>query len=61
MSNRIVEHLRTLALHCSKLAKNCSDRQTANELEGISADLAENARNLDDLFNLMDKTSEVKI
>jgi hypothetical protein len=48
-------------LHCSKLAKNCSDRQTANELEGISADLAENARNLDDLFNLMDKTSEVKI
>lgn len=61
MSNRIVEHLRMLALRCSRLAKDCSDRQTANELEGISADLAENARSLDDLFNLIDKTSEIRL
>jgi hypothetical protein len=48
-------------LQYSKLARDCSDRQTANELEGISADLAENARSLDDLFNLIDKTSEIKL
>lgn len=58
MPNRIVEHLRTLAVKCSQLAKNCEDKQTAGELEGISVDLAENAQSLDDLFNLIEKTSQ---
>jgi hypothetical protein len=61
MTNRIVEHLRELAIKCSQLAKACPDKPTANELEGIGADLAENAQSLDDLFNLMDKTSEVHL
>jgi hypothetical protein len=61
MNHRIVEHLRTLAIKCSRLAKDCEDRRTANELEGISVDLAENAKSLDDLFNLIDKTSVIDL
>lgn len=61
MTNRIVEHLRTLAVKCSRLAKDCTDKGTANELEGIGADLAENAQSLDDLFELIDKTSQIKL
>jgi hypothetical protein len=61
MTNRIVEHLRSLAVKCSRLAKDCPDKRTADELEGMGVDLAENAQSLDDLFNLMDKTSHVDL
>jgi len=50
-----------LAVKCSQLARNCKDKQTAGELEGISVDLAENAQSLDDLFNLIEKTSQTYI
>lgn len=61
MTNRIVDHLRALAVKCSRLAKDCTDEGTAHELEGIGADLAENAQSLDDLFELIDKTSQIKL
>jgi hypothetical protein len=57
MPYRIAEQLRQLALRCSHLANNCSDKATANELEGVSAELAEQAQKLDGLFDLIEKAS----
>ena len=48
--HEIAENLRQLAMEFSQLAKQCSDKTIANEIEGISAELAEKARRLDTLF-----------
>jgi hypothetical protein len=52
MPHPIAERLRQIAIECARLAASCTDKHTADELEGVSAELAEKARNLDDLFNL---------
>ena len=57
MSQQIAERLRQIAVKCARLSANCTDKMTANELEGVSAELAQKAQNLDDLFNLAEKTS----
>jgi hypothetical protein len=57
MSRRIAEELRQLAVKCTKLADESKDRDTANELEGVSAELAEKARELDRLFSNSDEAS----
>ena len=51
MPRRIAERLREIALKCDRLARTTTDKSTANELEGIAADLAQKAQKLDDLFN----------
>ena len=57
MPHLIAEQLRALAVKCSRLARESSDRGTANQLEGVSAQLAEKAQRLDELFTLIDKAS----
>ena len=57
MSQQIAERLRQIAVKCARLSANCTDKMTANELEGVGAELAQTAQNLDDLFNLAEKTS----
>lgn len=49
MTCEIAEQLRDAAIKCSQLAKACSDQAIVVEIEGISADLAEKARQLDRL------------
>ena len=57
MPHRIAEHLRQIAIKCTHLTDSCTDKNTANELEGVSAELAQAAQKLDDLFNYIEKAS----
>ena len=57
MPHQIAERLRQIATKCAHLADTCTDKNTANELEGVSAELAQKAQKLDDLFNLIDKVA----
>ena len=57
MPHRIAERLRQIATKCAHLADTCTDKNTADELEGVSAELAQKAQKLDDLFNLIDKVA----
>jgi hypothetical protein len=57
MPHRIAERLRQLAIKCTRLADECTDKSIANELEGVGAELAQKAQKLDDLFNLIEKAS----
>lgn len=57
MPHRIAERLRELAIKCAHLADDSTDKNTANELEGVSAELAQKAQKLDELFNLIEKAS----
>lgn len=58
MSREIGEQLRGAAVQCSQLAKKCADKSMANELEGISALLAEVAHTLDAAFDIASGTSQ---
>ena len=51
MPYRISERLREIAIRCARLADTTTDKNTANELEGIAAELAQKAQKLNDLFN----------
>lgn len=53
----MAENLRQLAVKCSQLAKDCTDKKIANELEGISVHLAEKARQIDHLFDVFNEMS----
>ena len=57
MTHRIAERLRQLAKRLVHHADSSTDKTTANELEGISAELVQKAQKLDDLFNLIEKAS----
>jgi hypothetical protein len=57
MPRRIAEQLRQLAMKCMRVADSCADKNIANELEGISAELAQKAQSLDDLFNHIESAS----
>ena len=57
MPHRIAEHIRQIAIKCAHLTDSCTDKNTANELEGVSAELAQAAQKLDDLFNHIEKAS----
>ena len=54
MPHRIAERLREIAVKCAHLAASSTDKNTANELEGVSAELTEKAQKLDDLFKLIE-------
>lgn len=56
MPHRIAEELRQLAIRCQKLARESADNDIANELEGVSADLAEKAKKLEDLYAIIEAT-----
>jgi hypothetical protein len=43
MPHRIAERLRQLAIKCTRLADECTDKSIANELEGVGAELAQKA------------------
>jgi hypothetical protein len=47
----MAERLREIAVKCTRLAASTTDKNTANELEGIAAELAQKAQKLDDIFN----------
>jgi hypothetical protein len=47
----LAEQLRQVAVQCSQLARDCSDKKIANELEGVGVQLAEQARKLDVLLS----------
>jgi hypothetical protein len=51
MPRRIAERLRDIAIRCDRLARTTTDKITANELEGVAAELAQKAQKLDELFN----------
>jgi hypothetical protein len=51
MPHLLAEELRQVAMKCSQLATDCSDKNIANELEGIGVQLAEQARKLDTLLS----------
>jgi hypothetical protein len=57
MPHRIAERLRQLAIKCAQLSDSCTDKSASNELEGVSAELAQKAQKLDDLFKAIDKAS----
>ena len=57
MPHRIAEQLRELAMKRQKLASESKDKDVANELEGVGADLAEKAKKLEDLFVIIDEAS----
>lgn len=54
MPHRIAERLRDISVRCVRLADECTDKKTADELEGISAELAQKVHKLDDLFKLIE-------
>jgi hypothetical protein len=54
VTNRIAHELRELATKCARLASYIADKDIANELEGIGAELMEKAQALDQLFKLGD-------
>lgn len=60
--NDIIEvppSLRTLALRCSRISRECTDPQIADEIEGIGAELAHHALVLEWFLAL--KTKDKKI
>lgn len=57
MPHRIAAKMRRLALKCQRLAASCKDRDTANELEGLGAELAQEALALDDILDHIDSAT----
>jgi hypothetical protein len=57
MPLKIAEQIRTIALRCSQIAKTCTDKRSANELEGVSAELVQKAAALEELFNVIAEAS----
>ena len=57
MPHRIAERLRQIAIKCDRLAHTTTDKNVANELEGVAAELAAKAQKLDELFNQLDAAS----
>jgi hypothetical protein len=57
MPHRIAERLRQIAIKCTQLAASCTNKDVANELEGVGVELSQKAQNLDDLFNVIEKAS----
>ncbi len=50
MIKRIAEELRTVALHCTAIARDCQDRALSQVLEELAADLAAKAFELERRF-----------
>lgn len=50
MPHRIAERLRCLALKCQRIAARSKDRELGADLEGISTEIAEEARVLDEIL-----------
>jgi hypothetical protein len=57
MPRRIAERLRDIAIKCDRLARTTTDKTTANELEGMAAELAQKAQKLDELFKLIEEVA----
>lgn len=54
--HRIASALRQLAMDCSRLSKECSDKDVARELVGLSTQLAEKAAKLERLYEIIEAT-----
>ena len=48
--HEIAPLLREVSLHCAHVSRDCRDDRTAQELEGLSVELADSAQNLETLF-----------
>lgn len=55
MLRQIVTRLKQLAVKTTRLARNCTDKTTAAELEGLAVELAEEASRLDQLSNIEER------
>jgi hypothetical protein len=43
-------------MDCSRLSKECTDKDVARELEGLGTQLAEKTVKLEELFQIIDET-----
>jgi len=59
MPRRIAEHLRQLALKCSRLARDNRGQAIAGEFEGLAVELAQDAHKLDQLIKSAEKAGEL--
>jgi hypothetical protein len=48
--HQVIQYLRDMAHRCVRLARNCRDDQTADELEDMSVEIMEKASELDAHF-----------
>ncbi len=56
MPHRIAAALRQLAMDCSRLSKECTDKEVARELVGLGTQLAEKAAKLEKLYEIIEAT-----
>lgn len=56
MPHRIASALKQLAMDCSRLSKECSDKDVARELVGLSTQLTEKAAKLERLYEIIEAT-----
>jgi hypothetical protein len=54
MPHRVATQLRELAMKCQRMADECKDKDIANELEGVSFELTEKAKKLEDLYAIIE-------
>ena len=57
MPLKIAEQIRAISVRCSQIAKTCADKRAADDIEGVSAELAEKAAALEDLFKVIAEAS----
>ena len=55
MPRHAAERLRQLAMKCSRLARENRELRIAEELEGLSVELADEAAKLDQLFEVIEE------
>lgn len=55
MPRQIVERLKQLAIKTTRLARDCTDKTTAAELEGLGLELVEEANKLDHLLQTIEE------
>jgi hypothetical protein len=55
MNAGIAVYLRHIAVQCIEMAKECSDSNTAEKLQGLSIELAEKAEHVETLFGVTDE------
>jgi len=59
MPSRVAEHLKQLALKCSRLARDNRGQAVATEFEELAVEIAEQASKLDRLVKLAEEAREL--